>query len=84
MMPIMTAGVSALPPALTPSDSGMNNVMQRVISSVAIAVFGGLNTTQAAQLMIDRSSLLTTGADALPQVAAAEVKGPSELLGLYE
>jgi len=84
MMPIMTAGVSALAPALTPSGSGMNNVTQRVISSVAIAVFGGLNTTQAAQLMIDRSSLLTTGADALPQVAAAEVKGPSGLLGLYE
>jgi MFS family permease len=84
MMPIMTAGVSALPPVLTGSGTGMNNVMQRVISSVAVAVFGSLNTIQAAQLMGDRGSLLASGANALPQVAAAETKGPSGLLGLYE
>jgi EmrB/QacA subfamily drug resistance transporter len=84
MMPIMTAGVSALPPVLTSSGTGMNNVMQRVISSVAVAVFGSLNTVQAAQLMNDRGSLLATGANALPQVAAAQAKGGSAMLGLYE
>jgi hypothetical protein len=34
--------------------------------------------------MGDRGSLLASGANALPQVAAAETKGPSGLLGLYE
>lgn len=84
MMPIMTAGVSALPAMLTASGTGMNNVMQRVISSVAVAVFGSLNTIQAAQLMNDRGSLLATGANALPQVAAAQAKGGSAMFGLYE
>jgi hypothetical protein len=69
---------------LTSSGTGMNNVMQRVISSVAVAVFGSLNTIQAAQLMDDRGSLLATGANALPQVAAAQAKGGSGMLGLYE
>lgn len=84
MMPIMTAGVSALPAALTGPGTGMNNVMQRVISSVAVAVFGSLNTIQAAQLLANRGSLLATGANALPQVAADQTQGPSGLLGLYQ
>ena len=67
MMPIMTAGVSALPRALTSVGSSVNNVMQRVSSSIAIAVFGSLNAAKGAQLMSDQSGL--AGAD---DPAAAE------------
>jgi EmrB/QacA subfamily drug resistance transporter len=84
MMPMITAGVSALPARLTSSGSGMNNVMQRVASSVAVAVFGSLNATAAAQLMADRGSLLSTGANALPQVAEATQQGPAGMVGIYQ
>ncbi|MDT7669188.1 MAG: hypothetical protein QOC74_1971, partial [Pseudonocardiales bacterium] len=66
MMPIITAGVSSLPPALTAAGSAMNNVMQRVASSVAVAVFGSMNTSQGAQLMADRSLLVGSGAQTPP------------------
>ena len=84
MMPMITAGVSALPARLTSAGSGMNNVMQRVASSVAVAVFGSLNATAAAQLMVDRGSLLDTGAAALPQVAEASQHGAAGLVGIYQ
>jgi predicted MFS family arabinose efflux permease len=92
MMPIITAGLSALPPVLTGSGTGMNNVTQRVVSSVAVAVFGSLGTAQAADLLASRGSRLATGADALPQVAMAQAQaqaqpqanGPSALLGIYQ
>jgi len=83
MMPMITAGVSSLPRALTSSGSGMNNVMQRVASSVAIAVFGSLNAAAAAQMMVDRGSLLGSGASALPQVSAAATQGASGMYGIY-
>ena len=79
MMPIMTAGVSALPRALTSVGSSVNNVMQRVSSSIAIAVFGSLNAAKGAQLMSDQSGL--AGAD---NPAAAEGGSVTELLGRYQ
>jgi EmrB/QacA subfamily drug resistance transporter len=84
MMPMITAGVSALPARLTSSGSGMNNVMQRVASSVAVAVFGSLNATAAAQMMSDRGSLVSGGAQALPAVSEASDKGAPGLLGMYQ
>jgi EmrB/QacA subfamily drug resistance transporter len=84
MMPMITAGVSALPTRLTSSGSGMNNVMQRVASSVAVAVFGSLNATASAQMMSDRGSLVSGGAQALPAVSAASEKGAPGLLGMYQ
>jgi hypothetical protein len=62
----------------------MNNVMQRAASSVAVAVLGSLNLTQGAQLMIDRGSLLHTGANALPGINDAAAQGASGLLALYQ
>jgi hypothetical protein len=61
----------------------MNNVMQRVASSVAVAVFTSLDTSKGAQLMADRGSLLATGAQASPEVGAAVAQGPSGLTGMY-
>ena len=59
MMPIMTSGVSALSRQLTTSGSAMNNIMQRVSSSVAVAVFGGLNIAAVAQMTSDRGAMVT-------------------------
>ena len=59
MMPIMTSGVSALSRQLTTSGSAMNNIVQRVSSSVAVAVFGGLNIAVVAQMTADRGAMIT-------------------------
>jgi MFS family permease len=59
MMPIMTSGVSALSRQLTTSGSAMNNIMQRVSSSVAVAVFGGLNIAVIAQMKADRGAMIS-------------------------
>lgn len=83
MMPIITNGVSSLPPALTAAGSAANNVVQRVASSVAIAGLGSLDTSGGAQLLNDRGLLLASGARALPAVAAASQRGPSGLTGYY-
>jgi EmrB/QacA subfamily drug resistance transporter len=90
MMPIMTAGTSVLPQALTSAGSSVNNIMQRVASSVAIAAFGSLNTSMAAQLGTDRGAQMgmngyTTGQLLGPTAGAGE---PSQvttpLLGAYQ
>jgi EmrB/QacA subfamily drug resistance transporter len=84
MMPIMTAGIAALPTSLTSSGSAMNNVIQRVSSSVAIAVFGGLIASQQAQLMSDRGALLSNNVNTVPQLKAAASQGTMGLLGIYQ
>jgi hypothetical protein len=83
MMPIMTAGIAGLPTALTSSGSAMNNVAQRVSSSVAVAVFGGLIASQQAQLLSDRGGLLGNDVNSLPQLQSAAAQGPSGLLAIY-
>jgi len=57
-MPIMTAGTSVLPQTLTSAGSSVNNIMQRLAASVAIAVFGSLNTSASSQLASDRGGLM--------------------------
>lgn len=81
MMPIMTGGLSALPPALTSAGSAMNNVMQRVSSSVGLAVFGGLITAQQAQLFGDWGSEMNPSA--LPSLSSAAEQGSKGLLPIY-
>jgi EmrB/QacA subfamily drug resistance transporter len=83
MMPIMSAGVASLPPSLTSSGTGMNNVIQRAASSIAVAVLGSLGATASAQLMNDRAGLLSTGARALPEVTAMSEDGGASMMGGY-
>jgi EmrB/QacA subfamily drug resistance transporter len=71
MMPIITAGTSSLPAALTSVGSSVNNIVQRLAASVAIAVFGSLNTSKGDQLATDRGALM--GVD---PSAAAPLGGP--------
>lgn len=84
MMPIITAGVSALPATMTSAGSAMNNVVQRVVSAVAIAVFGSLNAITGAQIAANWSALYDTGTQAPVAIQQARAQGPAGLLPLYE
>jgi EmrB/QacA subfamily drug resistance transporter len=84
LIAIITSGVSSLRPALTGSGSAMNNVMQRVASSVAVAVFSGLNMSASAQLLVDRAGLYGLGPMALPEVREATGQGVTGLLPIYQ
>ncbi|HEY0814030.1 MAG TPA: DHA2 family efflux MFS transporter permease subunit [Pseudonocardia sp.] len=84
MMPMMTSGVSSLAPALTSAGSAMNNVVQRVVSSVAVALFGALNIGAAAQITSDWGSLVQTGPQALPQLTQLQSQGPLGIYSVYQ
>jgi EmrB/QacA subfamily drug resistance transporter len=84
MMPIMTAGVAALPRTMVSSGSALNNVTQRVSSSLGIAVFGALIASQQAQLISDWGSLLPTNTNSLPMLHQAAKKGAEGLLPIYQ
>lgn len=93
MMPIITSGVSSLSGKLTAVGSSVNNVMQRVASSIAIAVFGSLNVSKGAQLAADQSGLAGVGSSSpIPGLGAAGADGvaaggvsqASQLLGRYQ
>jgi EmrB/QacA subfamily drug resistance transporter len=81
MMPIMTAGVSSLPGALTSAGSSVNNVMQRVSSSVAVAVFGSLNSIEGAQMSADQGALSGADSYAAHQIGQG---GQAEYLAAYQ
>jgi hypothetical protein len=83
MMPIMTAGLAALPPTLSSAGSTMNNVMRQVISSVSVAALTGMNTDAAQQLLADRGALYSQGAQMLPQIAEYRAQGAGGMVGLY-
>ncbi|GAA5168470.1 DHA2 family efflux MFS transporter permease subunit [Pseudonocardia eucalypti] len=83
MMPIMTAGVAALATSRVGSGSAMNNVAQRVSSSLGLAIFGGMLTYQQAQLMSDRGGLYSTGANGLSAITQAAEQGPAGLYPIY-
>ena len=58
LMPIMTAGLAAIPPQFTSSGSAFNNIAQRVSSSLGLAGLGVFVSNQQSQQMADRSALL--------------------------
>ncbi|HEX4247772.1 MAG TPA: DHA2 family efflux MFS transporter permease subunit [Pseudonocardia sp.] len=82
LMPIMTAGLSAIPPEFTSSGSPVNNIAQRVSGSLGLAAMTVLATSQQHQLMSDRSALVTRAA-AVPQLQQAADQGTSGLYGYY-
>jgi EmrB/QacA subfamily drug resistance transporter len=85
MMPIMTGGISALPPNFVSSGSAFNTLTQRVTSALGLAVLTALATGQQAQFMADRSALLrASGADMNPQIMAMDKNGPAGLIPLWE
>jgi EmrB/QacA subfamily drug resistance transporter len=82
MMPIMTAGLAAIPPEYTSSGSPVNNIAQRVSGSLGLAVMTVLATNQQNQLMADRSALITANSG-LPEVQQLTQQGPAGLYGYY-
>jgi EmrB/QacA subfamily drug resistance transporter len=61
MMPIMTAGLAAVAPAIVPSGSAFNNVVQRVSAGLGLAILAAFLTTANAQFLADRSGLTADG-----------------------
>jgi EmrB/QacA subfamily drug resistance transporter len=58
MMPIMTNGISAVPPSIVGSASAFNNVVQRVSAALGLAALTAFMTIQQAQLSADRGGMV--------------------------
>ncbi|HEY2205300.1 MAG TPA: MFS transporter, partial [Pseudonocardia sp.] len=82
MMPIMTAGLNSLPAEFVGFGSAINNIVQRVSSSLGLAGMGVLVSDQTAQGMADQGALLQTTTQ-LPELTRLE-QSPSGLSGLYQ
>jgi EmrB/QacA subfamily drug resistance transporter len=78
MMPIMTNGISAVPPAIVGSASAFNNVAQRVSSALGLAALTAFMTIQQAQLTADRSGLVNPAT--LPSLGQGQT---GQMLGTY-
>jgi predicted MFS family arabinose efflux permease len=78
MMPIMTNGLSWLPPHLVGYGGAMNNVMQRAASALGVAVVGVIVSRSGAQLAADMGAMQNTST--LPQLRDAD---QSALLSVY-
>jgi EmrB/QacA subfamily drug resistance transporter len=78
MMPIMTNGLSWLPPHLVGYGGAMNNIMQRAASALGVAVIGVIVSRSSAQLSADTGALQTP--TSLPQYRDAD---PQTLAGRY-
>src|SRR5882757_11216753 len=79
LMPIMTAGLSAIPPDLASSGATVNNITQRVSAALGLAGMTVLATNQANQLMADRAALIP----ASPQTPLAKQLADQGLTGMY-
>jgi EmrB/QacA subfamily drug resistance transporter len=82
MMPIMTGGLSTLPPEVSASGSAINTLTQRVSSALGLAVMTALVTENSAQFMSDRSTLLEAGTS--PQLTQMQQQGTEGVLPLYQ
>lgn len=83
MMPAMSVGMNALPPALIASGSALNQVAIRSVSALAVAGLGAVLTILQAQLMVGESVLMPTGPTMPPVVARASEEGGAQLRALY-
>jgi EmrB/QacA subfamily drug resistance transporter len=82
MMPIMTAGLAAIPPEYTSSGSPVNNIAQRVSGSLGLAAMTVLAPSQQYQLMADRSALITRGSMP-PEARQLAEQGPAGRYAMY-
>jgi EmrB/QacA subfamily drug resistance transporter len=72
MMPIMTSGISAVPPEIVGSASAFNNVAQRVSAALGLAALTAFMTVTQAQLNADRAGLIDPGT-AMPSLGQGPV-----------
>jgi len=84
-MPIMTGGMSSLPPEIASAGSGMSTLVQRVTAAIGLAAITALTTVQQAQLFANRSALLqASGADVDPRITQMQSQGLSGLIPLFD
>ena len=85
MMPIMTGGLSVLPPSLASAGSAFNTICQRVAGSLGLALLSAMSTVQQAQFMADRSGLVqANGPGTNPQIVSLEQQGQAALIPLWQ
>lgn len=82
MMPIMTAGLAAVPPALVPSGSAFNNVIQRTAASLGLAILAAVLTTSTSQFMADRAALVDSDTE-MPTLGAGALGHFYGMYGTY-
>ncbi|MDX6585427.1 MAG: hypothetical protein QOI10_4611 [Solirubrobacterales bacterium] len=83
-MPIMTGGMSSLPPGIASAGSAITTLVQRVTAAIGLAAITALTTVQQAQLFASRSALLQpAGTDVDPRIAQMQSQGPSGLIPLF-
>jgi hypothetical protein len=82
MMPIMTGGLSVVPPSQVSQASAFNNVVQRTTAALGLAVLTAMVTNQQAQQIGDRTALIPAGAP-MPQLGAGAEGGMSGMLAVY-
>ncbi|TWF75603.1 EmrB/QacA subfamily drug resistance transporter [Pseudonocardia hierapolitana] len=82
MMPIMTGGLSVLPPDVSDSGSAFNTLTQRVSSALGLAMMTALVQDNSAQFMADRSNLMESGSS--PEYIEMQQQGTTGLLPMYQ
>ena len=87
MMPIMTNGLSAVPPENTSGASAFNNLVQRTSSAMGLAAMTALMTAQQAQGMSDMGGLMgnqdTTATTAGGTTGTTGTGGTASILRQY-
>jgi EmrB/QacA subfamily drug resistance transporter len=82
MMPIMTGGLSVLPPEVSDSGSAFNTLTQRVSSALGLAMMTAMVQDNSAQFLSDRSTLLETGSNT--QLTELQQQGLTGVFPLYQ
>jgi EmrB/QacA subfamily drug resistance transporter len=85
MMPVMTGGVSSVPAQFSDMSSAVNTLVQRMSSSLGLALFTVMSTHDRDQLLVDRSGLMAgSGANANSGIVEYGQKGQLELYQLWQ
>lgn len=83
MMPIMTGGIAAVPQRLVSRASAFNNVVQRCVAALGLAILTAVLTRKRAQQMADRSALLPDTTTP-PHMAVPGAPPMAGLYGMYQ
>jgi EmrB/QacA subfamily drug resistance transporter len=82
MMPIMTGGLAAVPPAEVNAASAFNNVAQRTAAALGVAVLTSVFITQSAEQLAGRAALLPAGTP-IPHLGGANVPDWLNVYAIY-
>lgn len=78
IMPVMTAGLSALPPAQTNLGSALMNVCRQTAGALGLAVLNAISSVQQVQLFNDRVGMLP-----LPPPTQTPITSSQQFAGAY-